>query len=229
MELGFIQAGKKVTLKIRRDSIVADFETTVIDVIGDCLVCEPVLHDNKLVNFQIPGITKEVDVVDEEAGKMLGWKDIEVKAGYFKKKTLCHIVYLTGEPVEVNRRNDYRQYVGINGLAEPFHRPKVDVIVRDVCNNGLGIIAEDKGNFEVGRHVQVSFSDEAGRFRFVLECKIVRERIMENGCYEIGCQVINPPSAFGQYVAYKQLAERRRVLGTPAEQAKDAASPVTTS
>lgn len=213
MDLSNIKPGKHVSLKIRRDTTVATFDTTVIEVIDNCLVCEPVLHEGRLVNFAIPDITREADVFDDVVNKLFAWKDIEIKAGYFKKTTLCHLLYLTSEPVEINRRNDYRQYVGINGLAEPFHRPKVDVIVRDVSNNGIGIIAEDKGNFEVGRHVSVSFADDGGKYRFYLECKIIRERVMENGCYEIGCSVLNPPPTFSQYVVHKQLQERRKVLG----------------
>lgn len=213
MDLSNIKAGKKVELKIKRDTTVATFETAVIEVVDNCLVCEPVLHEGRLVNFAIPDITREADIFDETVGKLYGWKDVEIKAGYFKKTTLCHLLYLNSAPFEINRRNDYRQYIGINGLAEPFHRPKVDVIVRDVSNNGIGFIAEDKGNFEVGRHVSVSFSDEGGKYRFYLECKIVRERQMENGCYEVGCAVIAPPPTFSQYVVHKQLQERRKVLG----------------
>lgn len=213
MELKKIVPGKKVVIKISREDTNAEFNTNVVEMIGNCIVCKPIMHESKLVNFNIPGIKTEIHIFDETEGKLYAWKQVEIKGGYYKKTTICHLIYLLSPAVEVNRRETYRQYVGINGFAEPFHRPKVEVIIRDVSNTGIGILAEEKGNFEVGRHVTVTFNDEGGRFRFILECKIVRERKTEQGAYEIGCIVIDPPALFGQYVAYKQLATRRKALG----------------
>lgn len=213
MELSSLSPGKKVVIKISRESTVAEFETEVIDVVGTCVVCKPVLHENKLVNFGIEGLQREVNIFDEELGRLFAWKQVDIKAGKFKKSILCHLLYLNSEPYEINRRNTFRQYLGIPGIAVPFHRDPVDVTIRDVSNTGIGILAADKATFEVGRHIEVRFSDENGRFRFQLECKIVRERKTDRGAYEFGCTLIEPPALFGQYVAYKQLATRRKALG----------------
>lgn len=213
MDLDKMNSGTPVTLKVKRESTVADFDTVLIDHVGNCLVCQPMMHEGKIINFAISGVTHEVNIFDKDVGKLYAWRNIEIKAGYYKKTTLCHLIYLNSVPVEINRRNNYRQYIGIDCKAEVFHRPVVNVVLRDVSNNGVGFVAAERAYFEVGRMVKVSFSDEGGRFKFDLPCEIVRERELENGSIEYGCRVTEPPQSLANYVAHKQLEERKRVLG----------------
>ena len=213
MDLNKIDSGTEVILKIKRESTVADFDTVLVEHVGNVLVCEPILHEGKIINFAIPGIVPEVNILAKDTGKLYAWRNIEIKAGYFRKTQLCHLIYLNSDPVEINRRNNYRQYVGIPGRAQVFHRPPTDVTLRDVSNAGLGFIVTERGHFEVGRQLQVTFTDCDGRFAFKLDCQIVRERTMENGSLEFGCMVLNPPQSLAMYVAHKQLDERKRVLG----------------
>ena len=200
-------------LKVKRESTVADFQTVLIDHVSNCLVCEPILHEGKIINFAIPGLTHEVQVFDKQDKKLYAWRNVEIKAGYFKKNTLCHLFYLNSLPVEINRRGNYRQYLGIEGDVFPFHKTPVPVIIRDISNNGVGVIAWDRGDLEVGLEVRVVFKDCDGKYNFALKCVIVRERKNENNRWEFGCKVIAPSSKLAQYVAHKQLEERKRVLG----------------
>lgn len=213
MSLEKIESGTAITLKVKRDSTVADFDTVLIEHVGNCLVCEPLLHENKIINFSIPGVTHEVQIFDKSIGKLYAWRNIEVKAGYYKKKTLCHLIYLNSIPVEINRRTNYRQFVGVEGTVFPFHKQALHILIRDVSNNGVGFIASEKGELEVGADVRVVFKDCDNRFNFALNCRIVRERELSRDTFEFGCKVIDPPSKLAQYVAHKQLLERKRVLG----------------
>lgn len=213
MKLDRIDVGTAITLKVKRDSTVADFNTVLIAHVANCLVCEPLLHEGKIINFAIPGVTHEVQIFDNEAGKLYAWRNIEVKAGYYHKKTLCHLIYLNSLPVEINRRRNYRQYVGIEGDVFPFHKSPYKVIVKDVSNTGVGFIVEDKGELGIGQEVRVVFKDCDNKFRFALKSKIVRERKLANGSTEFGCRIPEPPHSLAAYVAHKQLEERKRVLG----------------
>ena len=208
-----IAPGSALTIKVKRDDAVADFDTTLIDIVGDCLLCEPIMHEGKAVNFKAPGLKTEMSLFDVNAGKLYCWKEPDIKLGYYRKKTLCQLIYLTSEPIEINRRANYRQYVGIPGKVVYFRSPPKDIIIRDVSNNGIGFLSEKKGEYKVGKMVNVSFVDEDGRYKFDLRCQIVRERELENGRFEYGCFVPNPPYMLGSYVAYKQIEERKRVLG----------------
>ena len=78
---------------------------------------------------------------------------------------------------------------------------------------GIGLIVDNAAGFDNGRRMIIYFTDENGKYRFSLECKQVRARVMANGRMEIGCIVVNPPQVLSQYVAFKQLAEKRRMLG----------------
>lgn len=213
MDLSKIPGGTPITLKVKREGTVAEFGTVLVEHVGGCLVCEPMMQDDSMINFAIPSMSFEVSVFDRDAGRLFCWREVEIKAGYYRKTKLCHLIYLKCGAVEINRRNNYRQYIGIEGVAEPFHRPPSKVMIRDVSNNGVGFIAKEKGFFEVGRQIRVSFYDENNRFHFKLDCNIVRERKMETGEVEFGCEVINPPQTLSMYVAHKQLEERKRVLG----------------
>jgi len=206
------EPGMPIVLKARREDAEAEFETTVVEIVGECLLCDPIMHEGKAVNFKAPGLKTEISVFDKNAAKMYCWRDLDIKLGYYKKKTLCQLVYVTGEPVVINRRACYRQYVGVSGKVTYFRKP-MDVIIRDVCNNGVGIVSHEKGEFETGKTITVNFSDEDGKYKFELKCQVMRERQMDNGNYEYGCQVINPPHSLSMYVAHKQLEERKRVLG----------------
>ena len=205
--------GVPVVIKVKRDKSVAEFDTTVVELVGDCLLCEPILIEGKAINFQVPGINLEMQIFDKNTAKIYAWHEMDIKLGYYKKKTLCQLIYLKDAPVEINRRAGYRQYVAIPGKMKYFRDPVVDVIIRDVSNAGLGFLMDEKGAFETGKVVRIVFSDEEGRFNFDLKCQVVRERQMENGKYEYGCMVLSPPQLLGAYVAHKQVEERKRVLG----------------
>ena len=213
MNLEKIDSGTQVSLKIKKENTIATFDTEIIDHVGNCLVCRPMLQDEKLINFAIPGITQEIQIFDNEHGKMYAWRNIEIKAGYYRKTTLCHLIYLNSVPVEINRRNNYRQVVGVEGKAIPFHRPPSAVYLKDVSNSGICFIVKERQHFEVGRKLKITFSDCEGRFVFDLDCEIVRERELENGNLEFGCAISNPPQLLANYIAHKQLLERKRVLG----------------
>ncbi|MCR5521357.1 MAG: PilZ domain-containing protein [Lachnospiraceae bacterium] len=213
MDHSIIEAGQTLLIQVKRGENETEFPTTVVDRFDNSVVVEPVLYEGKMVNFNIPGIGKKISLFHEPIGKMIIWKDIEIKAGYYKKKKLCHVIYINGEGIEFNRRKDYRQYIGVEGKAEHFGADKVSVIVRDVSNNGIGLIVDNVAGFDNGRRMIVYFTDENGKYRFSLECKQVRSRVMQNGRVEVGCVVVNPPQALSQYVAFKQLAEKRRMLG----------------
>ncbi|MCR5432586.1 MAG: PilZ domain-containing protein [Lachnospiraceae bacterium] len=213
MDHSIIEAGKTILIQVKRGENETEFPTTVIDRFDNSVVVEPVLYEGKMVNFNVAGIGKKISLFHDPIGKMIIWKDIEIKAGYYKKKKLCHVIYINGEGIEFNRRKDYRQYIGVEGKAEHYGADKVDVIVRDVSNNGIGLIVDNVAGFENGRRMIIYFTDENGKYRFSLECKQVRARVMQNGRMEVGCIVVNPPQALSQYVAFKQLAEKRRMMG----------------
>ena len=208
-----LSKGMSLTLKVKRDDAVADFDTTLIEIVGDCLLCDPVTHEGKAVSFQAPGLKTEMHVFDKNAGKMYCWKDIVVKLGYYKKKTLCQLIYVKSDPIVINRRSNYRQYVGLTGKVVYFRSPPVEVLIRDVSNNGVGFLMDKQAEFKIGKTVNVSFNDEDGKFRFDLKCQVVRERECDNGRFEYGCLVPDPPYTLGAYVAHKQIEERKRVLG----------------
>ena len=205
--------GMPLTLRVKRDDAVADFDTVLVEIVGDCLLCEPITVEGKAVNFKAPGLKIEMSIFDKASGKIYCWRQLEVKLGYYKKKTLCQLIYLQGDPIEINRRSNYRQYVGISGKVTYFRSLPKDILIRDVSNNGIGFIAEKKEEFVEGKIVNVSFKDEDGRYKFELKCQIMRVREMENGRFEYGCLVLSPPQSLGTYVAHKQLEERKRVMG----------------
>ncbi len=205
--------GMSLTIKATRDDAVADFDTTLVEIVGDCLLCEPIMHEGRAVSFKVPGLKTELNFFDKKAGKMYCWKDLDIKLGYYKKKTLCQLIYLTSEPIVVNRRNNYRQYIGLPGKVVYFRSAPVEVVIRDVSNNGIGFIMDQQAEFKVGKTVSVSFNDEDGRYRFDLKCQVVRERECDNGRFEYGCFVPDAPYTLGAYVAHKQIEERKRVLG----------------
>lgn len=213
MDYSILKADSSLSIKISRGNIDTEFTTNVIDVLDGAVVVSPILYDGKMVNFNIAGVKKQVSTFYQPIGKMVVWEEVEIKAGYYKKKSLCHVIYLRGDGKEINRRRDYRQYVGIEGRAEHFGADRVPVLVRDVSNNGIGLIVDDSNGFENGRRMIVNFTDNNGKYRFALECKQVRFRVLNNGRTEIGCLVVNPPQAYSSYVAFKQLAEKRRMLG----------------
>lgn len=213
MDYTVIKQGCNLTVKISRGDIETEFTASVIDVLDNAVVVSPILYDGKMVNFNIAGVNKKISMFHEPIGKIIVWEDIDIKAGYYKKKSLCHVIYIRGEGKEINRRRDYRQYVGIEGRAEHFGAERTNVLIRDVSNNGIGLIVDDSTGFEDGRRMMVNFTDNNGKYRFSLECKQVRQRVLNNGRTEIGCLVVNPPQAYSSYVAFKQLAEKRRMLG----------------
>ena len=99
---------------------------------------------------------------------------------------------------------------GIPTLIRYLNRKK-DGIETNAVVSRIDWFPEDENDHDY--YYFVKFTDENGKYRFSLECKQVRSRVMQNGRVEVGCVVVNPPQALSQYVAFKQLAEKRRMLG----------------
>lgn len=211
MDLLKLKSATPVILRIKRDQDTAEFETQVIDHLDNCIVVAPILFEQKPLSFSSTEIKKTLVLFDKEAGKLYEWRNIEVKYGYYKKKTLCHLIYTSDLPVEVNRRENYRQYVGIDGLMiKTTERYKC--VVKDVSNMGVGLVVSINVKIDVENLISVVFADE--NYAFSLRCKVMRVRDLGGGRTEIGCKLIEINNQLPKYVAHKQLQERRRVLGS---------------
>lgn len=211
MDLLKLNIATPVILRIKRDQDTAEFETQVIDHLNNCIVVAPILFEQKPLSFSSTEIKKTLVLFDREAGKLYEWRNIEVKYGYYKKKTLCHLIYTSDPPVEVNRRENYRQYIGIDGLVVHFTE-RYKCVVKDVSNQGVGLVVSINVKIEPQDLVTVVFADE--NYSFALKCKVMRVRDLGGGRTEIGCKLTDINNTLPKYVAHKQLQERRRVLGS---------------
>lgn len=210
MVLDEIGAGKRVVVKISRDDETAEFETIVIERTDSCLVVEPIMHEGQRVDFSTSNVKKVLQVVDEAAGKLFEWRDVSIKSGMYKKTTACHLIYVKGDAVEVNRRLHFRQFIGLPGMVMPLSGENITIDVKDVSNFGVGFVCDNKGQLEAGSRCVVVFTDE--EYRFDLNALIIWEKQLANGRYSFGCKVSKAPAKLPMYIAHKQMENRRNSM-----------------
>ena len=119
------------------------------------------------------------------------------KSGSFYKITA------SGEGFEINRRGAFRLFVGISGVAQlGINRKAVDVIVKDVSENGFSFVSSEDMENVINMPVRLVFNDFNKNYS--LMGIIVRKVIINETKVLYGCQLSVSNSQLEQYINQKQ-------------------------
>lgn len=212
-KLSEMQSGAKVHLTASAGLNTLEFDTSIVQAGEGHIIVEPIKHDDKILNFSNNDIIKNI-VVETEP---LPEKYINVEVGItMLDNKKYHIVLCDKEGIQVNRRDDFRVYVGsyVNAQLASIN-VTTEAILKDVSIGGFSLVirSEEIDGIVgwVGQQIKaVFYHDGKERIPMVFIGEVVREESLEDGRIVVGCKSLRKPFGIEKFIAEKQRDELRR-------------------
>lgn len=199
----------KIVLEATVGDQVLSFPVSTIKVKNKLLLVEPILMQNKPLSFKGTSLTLNWYRPNE---KPVVWKNVGAAYYTIEDNKKVHIIRTTTEPVEINRREDYRQYIGLNGVANAgMGIEELNVTVKNISKSGFAFVSNEQIVPYESRLVKMEFADMDYDQSFLLVGLIVREEITEQNRYAYGCKLNKQDVCLNRYILYKQREELLRI------------------
>lgn len=166
------------------------------------IITEPIIIKDKMLNFSSNKIISKISTSFDNA--LFEWNIIvrNICLPYSNKK--CHIIFSEKSVKPVNRRNNYRVWLGYTAIIQVNSNKKTDeVIVKDISAGGIGIIIDKNTLANIGDNIHLIFTEPIDNVKFNLNAVIVRKESI-SGKIVIGCVFNKVSSEIEKYVTRKQ-------------------------
>lgn len=222
MKIQEIPEDSRINITVTREDTSAAFSSTIAHSFSDCIFVEPFMYEDNLIAFDTPGIIIEM-VVTREGEVPYVWKSVQITKEVYENK-VYHCIKAGTIGVKLNRRNAFRVFIGENGSAmEVPGNARLDVLVKDISSTGIGILIDDslRCDLDVGKHVQVMFSDSVISANFNVTARVVRIVPVEDKNQHLyGCQFSKHYPQIDRYCAAKQIKNRKPATKKPRNEEK---------
>ncbi|MGN0343143.1 MAG: PilZ domain-containing protein [Roseburia sp.] len=213
MKLYEIAEGENIQITATYGKASAQYNTQIIQIVNNILLVEPIRHDGTIINFESDNVKMNV-VYIQDGGKPITWENCMVKVMQYQKKKY-HAIYSNCESKKLNRRQAFRQYVGILGtLVVDQSKQQIEVTVKDISTSGIsfvgppGLKAEDIGSFHL------VYEDRDMKINLQISGNVVREEQVDESKKVFGCVIRRANVNLNSYVASKQKLEIAKRNGT---------------
>lgn len=195
-----------ITIEVIQGLAKIQLTSKAIKGVPQGLLVECIHSGDKVVGFETETLViYNMYMLDPETDKLHMWKEVQIRKVLLAGK-LYHLVQSKDDSTIVNRRDSFRVYIGLKGIAQlGSHRNAYDVVVKDLSESGFSIITTDDIELNDTTQVRVSFSDNTLRVKFDLNGVIVRKATLPNGTFLYGCTLKGTHVKLSKYLAKKQL------------------------
>ena len=197
MKLYELGTGEPVQVLVKVENASAEYDSTVAFGKEGILLIEPIRYDGKIINFS--GDKVHISVIYMEDGiKPLIWEGCRmqtVQAG----KEKYHAIVCKRDGIKWNRRQAYRQYLGLDGMLSSA--------------TGVSFVGMPDMNYLSMGPFHLTFEDKASRLKVQLSGMAVRQEPVDETKVIVGCTVKQANLDLGTYVASKQKQEIARRHG----------------
>lgn len=186
------------------------FDTTPLLFQGNTnIFFDTVMIGDKPLNFSKTDVEVSLLCIRPNLAPVL-WEKIELKLVKSKSGYVyCYHGPLNG--TSVNRRNQFRMYVGAVGNAQiGTHSIATRIIVKDISATGIAIISSE--DYEVSQvdSVHIMYKDEKVNKRLNIRAQVVRKTVLPDGRFLYGCCIGDANSEIEQYIQERQRYELKQ-------------------
>ena len=202
MLLQEMPADNKIIIELSIKGQKFEFPSKVVSQGNNSIFIEPIRINGKVLTFNSSeSVAINIVMIRENKSPMV-WKGVGV-AGVHEKSGSFYKITASGEGFEINRRGAFRLFVGISGVAQlGINRKAVDVIVKDVSENGFSFVSSEDMENVINMPVRLVFNDFNKNYS--LMGIIVRKVIINETKVLYGCQLSVNNSQLEQYINQKQ-------------------------
>lgn len=207
MKITEVAPETQVTVEVQQGVAKIQLTSKAIKSVRQGLLVECIRSGDKVINFETDKrVIYHMYIIDSATNKVRGWKDVQITRVSVKGKNY-HLIVSKADSKPVNRRDSFRVYIGIKGIAHlGNHRNACEVMVKDLSESGISLITKDEVELNFSTPMRVSFVDTGLKAKFDLSGIIVRKEALQNECFLYGCTLNNkePNSKLSNYLAQKQ-------------------------
>lgn len=210
----------KLIIELSMNGQKYEFPSQVIRKTNQNVLIEPVRINGKVLSFNSSsgGVTVSIFMIRDGKPPML-WKGVAVNSVREEDGTFYKIT-ANGEGFEVNRRGAFRLFIGISGVAQlGTNRKAVDVIVKDVSENGFSFVGSEDMDDVINKPVRLVFADFNQNYS--LMGIIVRKVVIGESKIVYGCKLGVRNANLEQYISQKQRQMLSMNRGNSAFQNKE--------
>lgn len=202
MLLQEMPADNKIIIELSIKGQKFEFPSKVVSQGNNSIFIEPIRINGKVLTFNSSeSVAVNIVMIRENKSPMV-WKGVGVACVHEKSGSFYKIT-ASGEGFEINRRGAFRLFVGISGVAQlGINRKAVDVIVKDVSENGFSFVSSEDMKNVINMPVRLVFNDFNKNYS--LMGIIVRKVIINETKVLYGCQLSVNNSQLEQYINQKQ-------------------------
>ena len=202
MLLQEMPADNKIIIELSIKGQKFEFPSKVVSQGNNSIFIEPIRINGKVLTFNSSeSVAINIVMIRENKSPMV-WKGVGVACVHEKSGSFYKIT-ASGEGFEINRRGAFRLFVGISGVAQlGINRKAVDVIVKDVSENGFSFVSSEDIENVINMPVRLVFNDFNKNYS--LMGIIVRKVIINETKVLYGCQLSVNNSQLEQYINQKQ-------------------------
>lgn len=199
--LSEIEANKQVVIDIMQGQTKLSLDSRTVMTLDDTLLIECVKHDGKTVNMTNRGnLLISITITAEPLP--IKFNGVEIDLIKYEGE-VYHRVRATKVGIEVNRRDNFRVFIGASGKVRVNDsNDEIDIIVKDLSMNGFAFVSST--NIEDERAKVTIKYDEKGS-PITLHGKIVRKCEIEPRKILYGCRLTKVPEGLNRYLSKKQV------------------------
>ena len=208
MEIRELDPSFKMSITISNQQSQMTLNSEIAFVNGDKLYVTPFEHNGVILNFNSGAVAISMIAYQEEKTPFL-WKIVHINRETVEGVNY-HVITSEVSGVKINRRENFRVFVGIDGKATILGKEvPFDVMIKDVSESGFAILVDITSQVKINKNeaVMIDFYDKTIDERFNLTGRVVRAEVTER--YVLyGCRLLKDTGIMRKYIANKQLANR---------------------
>lgn len=201
MKLVELEAGANIILQVQMKAQIMEFPSTVFGTDENGILAEPVRVDQKVVGFGGEGIRLSVILIRQDKPPFI-WKNVRCVTVLAAGATRYQITAFN-EGYEMNRRQAFRLFIGINGIVQVgINHKAVEVIVKDVSETGFSFVSTQDIDTSMNTPIRLVFMDLNRNYS--LMGLLVRKVILGPNKVLYGCHLSVKNQELCRYINEKQ-------------------------
>lgn len=201
MRLMDLEPGSEINIEIQVGDKKMGFKTHIKEQIKNAVIIEAIRIEGKFLSLNAKGVKVSILYFQKDQAPLV-WEYVSVPAVIYKGES-CYKCTMQANGVQMNRRETYRLFLGVEGIAQVgTNRKALSVLVKDISDNGFSFVHTEDMNGFLGEPVRIVF--DIDEMHFNLQGCLVRVEPLEGEKYIYGCKlIINNPNV-SKYIAKKQ-------------------------
>lgn len=207
MEIYELTTAHKMSITIANARTNISLNSNIVFVEDNKLYVEPFVYQGAILNFDSTNVSISMIAYEEEKSPYL-WQIVHI-VKEVRDNTTYHVISSNLSGVKINRRENFRLFLGIDATATLMGGRPIQVIVKDISSSGFAVLVDMNNPISVHKNdiMQLEFSDKAFEEDFVLHGRVVRmDKTDKYLLY--GCRLVSENPAIDKYIANKQLENR---------------------